>query len=380
MLKQTRLKFSSPRHGVVYYARKALYSLFMSVLVLSASALLFALVMQLSAPAARGAQDDSALSVIERAVIVEEVLLLSHVFRGLPPSRDRLIGRAPRAGKSMLLDARTVKALARRHGLEWSPPPQFKGVLIVRSAKLLSHERVSKALADYLVEFFPRLAPFEIIPDQHDWSLALPSTGGGAIGGTSTGSGNAVEAGLQGRVALNFTDAKIDPARRRFAVRLAENHSATHGFSGARVFSGRVDPLIEVPVLARAVARGRLIRRSDLELQRMAARHVDERVVVSRSALVGKEARRNLQAGLMLKENDVQKPWMVRRRDLVTIRYRHGHVVLTATARALEDGKMGDVIRLKNEQSGRVIEAEISGAQNARIPHAESDFLAQARP
>jgi flagella basal body P-ring formation protein FlgA len=67
-------------------------------------------------------------------------------------------------------------------------------------------------------------------------------------------------------------------------------------------------------------------------------------------AALGMVARRTLRAGQRLTRGDVESPVVVRRGDLVVVRSLAGAIVVRVEARALEDGRVGDVIRFQSER------------------------------
>jgi len=83
--------------------------------------------------------------------------------------------------------------------------------------------------------------------------------------------------------------------------------------------------------------------------------------------LIGAEARRSLRAGEPLRSADLRPALLVRKGGLVTLAYATDTMRLTLTGRALGEGGQGDVVRVLNIQSGRVVEATIDGKDSAIV-------------
>jgi flagella basal body P-ring formation protein FlgA len=84
-------------------------------------------------------------------------------------------------------------------------------------------------------------------------------------------------------------------------------------------------------------------------------------VVTNPRLLIGQEPRYQLRAGAPIRTVEVQKPVVVGKSSSVTIILRSKFMTLTAQGRALEDGSVGDVIRVTNVQSKQTVDAKVEG-------------------
>ncbi len=82
---------------------------------------------------------------------------------------------------------------------------------------------------------------------------------------------------------------------------------------------------------------------------------------------VGAEARSRLEPGQVLTASDVTPPIVVRRGEQVMVHYLSGPVILKTKARALEDGRVGDRIRLEVLGSKRRLEARVDAPGRAVV-------------
>jgi flagella basal body P-ring formation protein FlgA len=136
---------------------------------------------------------------------------------------------------------------------------------------------------------------------------------------------------------------------------------APNGTELARL-SGRAQRYIDVPVLARAISRGDVVRQSDLRLQSIPfARTTGTPTLTHADDVIGQAARRSLRAGLALSPDDLTEPLMVERQELVTLIYRHGSLALSVRARSMDDGAQGQSIDVTNLQSNRVVRGIVAG-------------------
>ncbi len=158
-------------------------------------------------------------------------------------------------------------------------------------------------------------------------------------------------------------DWDLDSARGRF--RAVVEAVAGDGSRATLVLVGELRVLVPVPVPRRPVPAGTRLEAGMLEVVERPLRTLPAEVVRDVGALLGLETRRRLPAGRPVRRDDVGPPRLVRRGDPVTVVYRSGALELLLTARALEDGGLGQVVRLINPDSGRGLRARITGPREA---------------
>jgi flagella basal body P-ring formation protein FlgA len=162
----------------------------------------------------------------------------------------------------------------------------------------------------------------------------------------------------------------------RGAARIAQffYDSVTHRFEGTvevpgsialrkqplRV-SGSVTETTEVVVLARNVARGEMLRDTDILVERMPRDEVAADALVKPRLVIGQAARRALRAGASLRPADLMKPDLVGRNDTVTIVFEVPGITLTARGKALTAGAEGDTVDVLNPHTKRMLQATVRG-------------------
>jgi flagellar basal body P-ring formation protein FlgA len=90
-------------------------------------------------------------------------------------------------------------------------------------------------------------------------------------------------------------------------------------------------------------------------------------VVPDRAGLIGKVARRTLLPGRPVPAIAVAEPDLVERGSPVEIVYRDGGLTILAQATALEAGSAGDVLRVRNADSGLIINATVQADGSLRV-------------
>lgn len=139
----------------------------------------------------------------------------------------------------------------------------------------------------------------------------------------------------------------------------------------------RTDPLAaevrlrqQVLVAAAAVSRGEVLTAEHLVEDR---RMLSSRVApISAQETVGHPLRRSLAPGELITSKDVSgagtSPVQIRARDLVRVVARKGTLtVRLQAAEALQPGRLGDTIRVRNTQSGRVMAGKVVSPKEVEI-------------
>lgn len=124
-----------------------------------------------------------------------------------------------------------------------------------------------------------------------------------------------------------------------------------------RTMSVTADVRILRPVLVAShmLRRGEEIAPESFELVERDVTKVRGKYYVDAHMLQGLQARRTLSMGDMITDQHLQKIPVVKRGDAIQLVARAGRMSMSAAGEALQDGGVGDRIRVKNSDSGKVI-------------------------
>jgi flagellar basal body P-ring formation protein FlgA len=86
-----------------------------------------------------------------------------------------------------------------------------------------------------------------------------------------------------------------------------------------------------------------------------------------RDALIGKVARRTLLPGQPIPLGAIRDPYLVMQGKTVTVVFEHGGLTITANALALQNGGLGEVVSLRNLDSGAVIKGTVASNGSIRL-------------
>lgn len=110
---------------------------------------------------------------------------------------------------------------------------------------------------------------------------------------------------------------------------------------------------------ARPINRGTTLTDDDLVALDGDLGAVLMRPLPTHQSLVGAIASRDLRSGTLVTSTVVALPKLVRARESVVVRVQVGSVIVSGHATATENGELGDVISLLNEQSGRRLRGRV---------------------
>lgn len=130
-------------------------------------------------------------------------------------------------------------------------------------------------------------------------------------------------------------------------------------------------PAIVIMVTAftrnRRFATGEIIRKDDIEWVVLRGEQSNRQGIVEVDRLVGQEVRRGLNAGQQVRASDLRTPLAVAKNAVVTMKLQTPRMQLTSKGKALEDGSVGDTVRIMNTQSKTVIEGVVTSMNTVLI-------------
>jgi flagella basal body P-ring formation protein FlgA len=125
--------------------------------------------------------------------------------------------------------------------------------------------------------------------------------------------------------------------------------------------SGRVSVRRSVIKAARRIRKGDVIDRGDITRVSVNSTRINGDAVTELDAVVGKRAVQSLSSGRVLTSRMVDDPPLIRKGNRVVIRAAKSTILITAIGQAMEDGKPGEQVRVKNTGSGKEILATVRG-------------------
>ena len=296
-------------------------------------AMLSAAVVFIAAVAVEAAELRTAVS------IDRDEVLLGDLLDGISADRAAIaVAQAPQPGRVAEVPAAWVARIARAYGIDYAPASATDSVRVARASNQVDFSGIETLLRARLR---PHLGSGEIVieMDGIDRVMHLP---------TSVDPSIALDSFDFHRTTGQFVASVVAPAGAPPNQQVAV---PVRGFARA---------IVQVPVLAQGVQEGSVVGAGDVTWLEMDAASVPSGTARTAEDLVGQAARRALDAGQMVLLADLQPPVVVARGSGVMIRFNSGVLTITARGRALEDGALGDSVRVTNANSGRTLYAVVT--------------------
>jgi len=135
----------------------------------------------------------------------------------------------------------------------------------------------------------------------------------------------------------------------------------------AKTSEAKEASLRRVVVGTQLLRRGTVLTPAMLSETAVSSQGLDSQAVSSIKDLENGEMVRDVTAGTPLRSHDVRRAVLVKQGQSVLLTVTQGNgFSITARVDALQDGKMGDQIRLKNPESGRILSGVVTGPNTAR--------------
>ncbi|CAO3400850.1 flagellar basal body P-ring formation chaperone FlgA [Azospirillum sp. 11R-A] len=160
----------------------------------------------------------------------------------------------------------------------------------------------------------------------------------------------------QGAGGLAVENLYYSPVQGRFAAEIV--------VTGSQVrlpVSGRAFGVVQIPVLSRRIIPGDVIGPGDIDWQDVRADQTTSDTAATDAQLIGMTPKRGVSTNQPVRLRDLQSPRMVDKGSMVTITLTTQSMTLTTQGKALQDGGKGEVIRVVNTQSNRIVEATVAG-------------------
>lgn len=257
------------------------------------------------------------------------------------------IFRAPDLGTAGTVPAEQVLQAARAHSVIGVDAAGVSEVLVTRASRVITTKDVEAHIARVIGE-------------------KLGLTGNSAIMARLDRELHPLHVESTATAPLQTARLTFDPRSGRFEAALEIPGSTTARRLPLR-FSGTARETVETAVLARPLARGEIVRHSDIVIEHRPKAEAGSDIAGDAARVVGLSLRRALRAGQLLRHADLMRPELVQRNENVTLIFEAPGIILTSRAKALETGAEGDLISVLNVQSKRTVQGIVSGPSTVTV-------------
>ena len=284
-------------------------------------------------------------------------VLLSDLFNDAGEQATRVLGPAPAPGGNITVEAPQLEAIARQFGVDWRPDSPGDRTMLDRPGRPLPREAVLEALRIALLGQAPPDAGTDMQLDLAGFIAPMVP--------------------LIGHFVPVVDQLDSDAASGRFTAGM----SVATGPADSVQFrvNGQLHLMQTLPVLTRHKAPGDVIAADDLRMARVPLSLVQAEVAHQAAQAIGQAVRRQLASGQPVALADLGPPLLVTRGGAIAMVLDTAGLSLSAMGQAMENGGMGDRIRVLNPTSRAMVDAEVIGPGRVRVLPGSVSVLAAGR-
>ncbi|MCH9844444.1 MAG: flagellar basal body P-ring formation chaperone FlgA [Alphaproteobacteria bacterium] len=288
-------------------------------------------------------QTNSSDNMTRDVIIEEDYLMLRDIFPNID-DRSIVVRSAPLPGKSYYLNRSDLQEIALKHSVDWYGDEQ--GIYVKRDGRNIDRLEIDALIRSQVIQSETkkydaidvevRLSKQDIIlPQQGDVNYSIERF----KYSKNTG-------GFQGEIIVSVDDKPYNRGLK---------------FSGATTLKKKI------PTLMNSVQRGTMIRERDVIHRFENIKNLHDGTITITGDIIGMEAKRHIRANSNLQFRDFQMPLLVKNKQQVNMVLATSRIKISTTGIALQDGAKGDIISIKNINSGIVIEGKVVSAETVQI-------------
>lgn len=130
---------------------------------------------------------------------------------------------------------------------------------------------------------------------------------------------------------------------------------------------GRYEGLQSVPVLIRSVTHGQTIAAEDITTQETPLSRIRKGTATESDQLIGQTPVRTISPNRAVRLDELVPPSVIAKGNAVTLIFKANHLEIRGLGEALDNGAIGDLIRVKNRDSKQVVQGTVTDAHTVTI-------------
>lgn len=310
----------------------------------------FAVLLALTAPATAqvtGSLGPASPLLKHSVTVTSDVVRIGDLVDNAGAAAQIAIFRAPDLGTAGAVSTAQVLQAVRAHAVIGIDTAGISEVLVTRASRVITSKDVEARIAEAI-------------------ALQLGASGDSEIAARLDREFRPLHVEASATAPLLVARLSFDPRSGQFDAVLELPGSI--GARNARLrFSGKAMETVEIAALTRPLARGEVVRASDVVIERRPKSEAGTDVAGEAGRVTGMALRRAMRAGQILRQADLMRPELVQRNENVTLVFEAPGIMLTSRAKALETGAEGDLISVVNVQSKRTVQGTVTGPSTVTV-------------
>ncbi len=269
---------------------------------------------------------------------------LGDLFDDIGDKAGVIVLDAPAPGKTKNISGNDLQRMANKYEIKWQKPNYLRKVSISRHAHTITSSEIQRLIHDIAVD---------VGADPESQIRFFGRNKGIIVPMDATADDITFEAFSLSDKGDRFSATLLIPSGGDVPTKLNLN--------------GVLEEVRIIPVFNTSIMPGEIIRAEDLSWIKYPAKRLNGRVILSSRQLVGMTVRRPARTDKPINNNDVSAPIAVAKGDAVTMTVRTRAMILSAGGKALENGGIGDTIRVINSKTRLTVDAKIVRAGQVEI-------------
>jgi flagella basal body P-ring formation protein FlgA len=163
---------------------------------------------------------------------------------------------------------------------------------------------------------------------------------------------------------VDIVESSFNKRSRRFKYKLSFAYGDRKEL---RDLAGSFEEIVSIPVLSSRIPHNTIITSADIDYMEIARHKIRHDTITSEEDLIGKTLKHAQSPMRPVRNRDVAKKIIVSRTNNINILYKTPSMTLTAAGIAMDGGAEGDLIRIRNKNSNKVVQAVIKSSTLAVI-------------
>ena len=124
---------------------------------------------------------------------------------------------------------------------------------------------------------------------------------------------------------------------------------------------------ISIWVPNKTLTTGDIITKDDLDSISVKTDSIPNNAITDDKELIGMQVKRTLRQNSIVRKNSISAPMIIKKKDIITVSLETPQIQLTVQGQAMDDGSIGDAIRVMNLSSKKIITAIVTGDKTAKV-------------
>jgi flagella basal body P-ring formation protein FlgA len=126
--------------------------------------------------------------------------------------------------------------------------------------------------------------------------------------------------------------------------------------------------MAKIAVATNSLPRGSIIQSSDITMELRDISRLHRGFIEEAKSVVGKKLRQQIRKNQVITPSRLVAPLTVKRNNRVLIRASNRAIQVSMAGKALQNGSLGQIIRVKNESSNKEVDARVIAPGIVEVP------------